>query len=209
MDLVEAERLAIELMRQHGLTDWSFAFNRAKRLLGVCKYPEKRIELATFYVANNGAETVRETILHEIAHALAGHAAGHGPVWQAVAIQIGAKPERCDTTPNLVTHPGLWQATCSACGHTYHRHKRPIQLTGYLCRCPARASLTFEFQIEGYLAAEVDSAPCWHAKCAKCPIVYRRTRRPREGDRWFCRCSADSLLVWQYGYPPQAPTKSE
>ena len=37
--LTSAKALATQLMAQHGLTDWQFAFNTNKRRAGVCRYP--------------------------------------------------------------------------------------------------------------------------------------------------------------------------
>ena len=67
-----ARQLAIELMDAHGLRDWSFAFNRAKRTMGLCRHHQRRIELSVYFVLSNDAASVRDCILHEIAHALAG-----------------------------------------------------------------------------------------------------------------------------------------
>src|SRR5262245_51513217 len=85
---------ARRLMDLHGLSDWSFAYNRRKRRLGLCYYPRKRLELSVHLVARNGDAEVRDTILHEIAHALTGPGHGHDAAWKAACVRVGARPER-------------------------------------------------------------------------------------------------------------------
>ena len=57
---VEARRLALALMAQHGLHDWRFAFNRRKRSLGMCHFTEKVIALSIYLVDCNGEDEIRE-----------------------------------------------------------------------------------------------------------------------------------------------------
>ncbi len=135
--LTSAKALASQLMAQHGLTGWQFAFNTNKRRAGVCRYPMKsrpgRIELSRHYVLRNPADEVRDTILHEIAHALVGPRHGHDEVWKAKCVEVGARPERCyDDT--VVMPKGRWRATCGGCGREHDRHRRPKRLTGWWCR---------------------------------------------------------------------------
>ncbi len=126
--------MAMRALRDHGLDrrGWTFAFNHAKRQLGVCRYTQKRIELSLHFVKANDALAVRDTILHEVAHALAGAEAGHGPAWKAACMRIGAKPQRLDF--EAVMPQGRWQATCPACGYRYQRHRRPTAGSTYHCR---------------------------------------------------------------------------
>jgi len=134
MDLPSAAQLANALIAEHGLdrTGWTFAFNRRKRALGLCRYNEKRIELSHYFVADNDAPAVRETVLHEIAHALAGHKAKHGPGWVAVCRKIGAKPEA--TCSTAVMPKGAWQATCPSCNQVCSMHRKPMDGRKYNCR---------------------------------------------------------------------------
>lgn len=143
----DAEKLARELMTQHGVGAWSFGFNRRKRSLGLCYYERKRIELSWPYVMRNDEASVRDTILHEIAHAIAGREAGHGPKWKAICRRIGATPERCDAEAEMPT--GRWRAKCPACGREFHRHRRPMRQAKYACaKCgPARGSIIFTLAI--------------------------------------------------------------
>lgn len=89
--------LARSLMDQHGLADWTFKLDRAKRRAGCCKYERKVLTLSYHYVTRNldKPDDIRDTILHEIAHALAGPNVGRGDAWKAICVQIGARPQRC------------------------------------------------------------------------------------------------------------------
>jgi len=108
--------LARELLTAHGLTGWSFRLNRSKVNLGLCRYGQRTIELSAFFVEENSDEAIRDTLLHEIAHALAGRAAGHGPLWRAMCLRVGAKPERLSFEAEMPA--GRWQAVCGNCGTT-------------------------------------------------------------------------------------------
>jgi predicted SprT family Zn-dependent metalloprotease len=133
MDRWDAAALARQLLTKHGLTDWTFAFNRRKRAMGLCRFEQRRIELSIHFATANDEAAVRDTLLHEIAHALAGPAAGHGPKWQRICRQIGASPDRLG---EAAMPPGRWIATCPGCGHQYERHRRPPSGYHYACsRC--------------------------------------------------------------------------
>src|SRR3954471_14990035 len=82
-------------LARHGLRGWTFGLSKAKRRLGVCKYRQKRIEVAEYYARHSPEESVLDTLRHEIAHALAGPSAKHGPKWKAVAVRLGATPRSC------------------------------------------------------------------------------------------------------------------
>jgi predicted SprT family Zn-dependent metalloprotease len=149
MNLDESQALARVLMSEHGILDWSFAFNRRRRSLGLCYYELRRIELSAPYVVRNEVESVRDTILHEIAHALAGKDAGHGPKWKAIAARIGATPKRCDDRADMPK--GRWHARCPSCAREFHRFRRPNRRAKYSCaKCgPSRGSITFCMALEG------------------------------------------------------------
>lgn len=131
MNLREVEELARVLMGMHGLADWSFAFNRRKRSLGLCRYSLKQVELSRHFAAGHAEPDIRDVILHEIAHALAGHEAAHGPRWKAICRQLGAKPERCGEAR---MPSGRWLAVCPSCGLEYSRYRRPMGRRTYHCR---------------------------------------------------------------------------
>jgi predicted SprT family Zn-dependent metalloprotease len=118
---------ARELMAQHGLHDWSFAYNRRKRALGVCYCSKKIIQLSTYFVDHNEDHYVRDIVLHEIAHALAGKAAGHGYLWKLKCMEIGAKPDRvcCDPAVKMpeVNHNVVYKAECPRCKQVYKKYR--------------------------------------------------------------------------------------
>jgi predicted SprT family Zn-dependent metalloprotease len=136
MNLIQAKKLAIELMSDHGLLDtgWSFELDNAKTRFGVCRYRSKRIGLSQpLTLVNNEAE-VRDTILHEIAHALTpGH--HHDSVWKAKCREIGCRDERCYTKENTVTIAGKYKAVCGGCGKTFERMKRVPRGRKTACLC--------------------------------------------------------------------------
>src|SRR4051812_18501566 len=94
MNLHEARILATDLMRQHGLTGWTFHFDGARRRFGSCQPARKRITLSRALTLLNNLDQIRDTILHEIAHALT-PGDNHGDKWRAKCVEIGARPERC------------------------------------------------------------------------------------------------------------------
>ena len=207
MDLRELEAIAERELLKHGLQDWSFGLAKTKRRQGVCKFHDRRIEIAQYYTRHNSPENVLDTLLHEIAHALAGPKARHGPVWKTIARKLGATPRACDTCLDTVVMPGDWQATCEACKKTYHRYKRPQRLTGYRCRCAARKSLSFQFVGDPAGQPTVpltnEQSAKWEAKCAGCQTVHLRIRKPKTGV-WRCRCPHRCVLVWRFSSPGDA-----
>lgn len=200
MDLKELESIAARELARHGLHGWTFALAKAKRRLGVCKYKEKRIEIAEYYARHSPEESVLDTLLHEVAHAIAGPAAGHGPRWKAVAARLGATPRSCESSGQAVTEPGDWRATCPACEKTYHRYRRPMTSGVYRCRCRARSALTFEFAGDPARKPAVpptlEEAANWEARCPGCGTVHLRVRRPKAG-LWRCKCRHRGELAWR------------
>lgn len=129
MNLVEAQKLAVDLMKQHGLDTWRFEFDRAKRRFGCCNHTYRRISLSADLVRINEVEKVRDTILHEIAHALVGHKHGHNAVWQRKAIEIGCNGERCYSSEDTEIVAGKYIATCPKCNHVHTKHRRPKKVS--------------------------------------------------------------------------------
>ncbi len=129
-------QLARELLDTHGLPDWSFAFNRRKTQLGLCREVDRSIQLSVHFVVLNGDAAIRDTLLHEIAHALVGTRHGHDAVWRACCRALGARPERLDYDSAMPE--GRWRAVCPSCRMTHHRHRRPKHLIGWWCRACGR-----------------------------------------------------------------------
>ncbi len=144
MNPVEAQAIARQSLHQFSLPDWTFAWNRRKRSLGLCRYRQKQIELSLHFVLANDVQQVRETVLHEIAHALAGEKAGHGPLWKNMCARVGCKPERCDRGEAVMPR-GKWLARCTGCGKEYWRHRRPASRARYWCKTcgPQQGAITF------------------------------------------------------------------
>jgi predicted SprT family Zn-dependent metalloprotease len=123
MTQADAKRLALELMKAHGLRGWSFAFDRAVTRFGSCNERRRRITLSAKLTELNDAAAVRDTILHEIAHALVGIRAGHGPKWRKTALAIGCNGQRC--YGDEVRAPAAkFIGTCPTCGYKLHRLRR-------------------------------------------------------------------------------------
>lgn len=138
MNLVLANRLANQLMTQHGLTQqgWRFKYDSAKRRFGVCKYRYKVIALSAPLVELNDEAEIKDTILHEIAHALVGPSHGHDLVWKRKAIEIGCNGKRCCDSKVVATPESRYVAVCSGCNHTHKRHKKPNYGISHSCgRC--------------------------------------------------------------------------
>jgi predicted SprT family Zn-dependent metalloprotease len=134
VEILEARRLAVGLMRRHGLTGWRLVFDNAKTRAGVCRAAPREIGLSRVLTALHSEAEVTDTILHEIAHALVGPAHGHDAVWRARALAIGSSAKRCvpSTAPKP---PGPWVGTCPY-GHVTTRHRQPtrVQSCGHCSR---------------------------------------------------------------------------
>lgn len=111
------QSLAIDLMDEHGLHDWTFQWDNAKRRAGVCKFSKKVIGMSRLWAEHASDDDIIDTILHEIAHALVGPGEGHGPRWRAMAKSIGCRGERCATAPEGAPE-GRYEAICVSCCNT-------------------------------------------------------------------------------------------
>jgi predicted SprT family Zn-dependent metalloprotease len=134
VNLYEAAHLARELMKSHGLCDWTFAFDHARRRFGRCDYTHRRITLSKTLTFLNPIEEVRDTVLHEIAHALT-PGAKHGPHWRATCRTIGARPMRCYTDQRVISpprHPARYLFGCPNCPWWVERHRQVRR--NFVCR---------------------------------------------------------------------------
>lgn len=139
MKLFHAKVLAEELMYIHGLFDWHFAFDTAKKRFGCCHFTKKTITLSADLVALNTEDRVKETILHEIAHAQCGFSAGHGEVWKQTVASIGGVASRCYDHTTVKTPLMRYSAHCPQCHQTVQRRKKQR----LLCR-PCKAMLQWK-----------------------------------------------------------------
>src|SRR3954462_9851485 len=143
MNLYEAANLARQLIALHGLTDWRFSFDHARRRFGRCDYTDRRITLSRPLTLLNSLDEVRDTILHEIAHALCPKD-GHGPRWRVVCRKIGARPVRCYTDTSVVSPPrapARYRFGCPRCNWWVERRRRSRRT--YLCKL-CRGNVQFE-----------------------------------------------------------------
>ncbi|QRV02282.1 SprT-like domain-containing protein [Arcanobacterium phocisimile] len=142
MDIDQARALAQELMAFHGLTGWSFAFDRAKRRAGAAHFDRKQITLSRALTEASDDDAVRDTILHEIAHVLVGPGHGHDRLWQETCVRIGGSGQvRLRNAPHI---PGAWVGVCPA-GHRVERFRRPSRpLSCAICH-PRAFSADHEF----------------------------------------------------------------
>lgn len=130
MELSAARDLAWRLMAEHGLTDWTFTFDRAARRFGGCWTSRKSITMSAALTKLNDEPHVRDTILHEIAHALEPEDRGHGQRWKARAAAIGCEPTRC-YPPTVKKPPATWRGTCPRCGAWWERNRRIRAACGF------------------------------------------------------------------------------
>lgn len=133
MELIEAQKIANNLMAKHGIIEkgWRFEFDNAKRRFGCCNYTHKKITLSRHLVSLNEESQVKDTILHEIAHALTpGH--HHDYIWRMKAVEIGCNGERCYKSKNVTTPESKYVAICVGCGVTHKKHKKTTR--SYSCQ---------------------------------------------------------------------------
>lgn len=124
MKTSEAGILALELMKAHGLTDWTFRWDRAKLRFGMCNSSIKTISLSLPLTELNEESHVKETILHEIAHGLVGSRNQHNWIWKHAAIKIGAKPIRCYSA-DVIQGYANWVAECIFCHNKFKMFRKP------------------------------------------------------------------------------------
>lgn len=147
MELAAAARLARDLMDEHGLTAWTFAFDDAARRAGLCDHTRSRISLSARLIALYAEPEVRDTVLHEVAHALVGPRHGHDATWRATAVRIGCTGRRC-VAPDAPVVDGPWTGVCPA-GHrsTRFRHPaRPMSCTRCSRRFDARHLVAWTYR---------------------------------------------------------------
>jgi predicted SprT family Zn-dependent metalloprotease len=136
MNLYLAQYLARQLMDEHGLREWTFAFDHARRRFGRCAFTSRRITLSRPLTLLNEEPQVRDTILHEIAHALVPRD-GHGRHWKAKCREIGAVPKRCYGDAEVVSPPrreARYMCGCERCNWWIERRRRNARLICRKCR---------------------------------------------------------------------------
>lgn len=172
-NLREVEQFARHMMDAYGLYDWQFKFDTATKRFGVCKYTERTISMSRRLVQANTEAQCVDTVLHEIAHALVGYGHRHGPVWKAKATELGARPEACYTTAEVVA-VGKYKAYCAQCGPQAltAQDRRPTRKL--MCR-KHREPIQWRDQ-HGHVV-DLDTQT-WEAVCPVCGPVAKLIRRP-------------------------------
>ena len=148
MNPLDARLLALRLMAEHGLHDWRFEFDHARRRFGCCKYRAKAITLSRPLTLLNAEDQVRDTVLHEIAHALT-PGDGHGAKWRAACVRIGARPQRCYGETEVAApprRPAAYRYGCRPCAWWVDR--RRLVANRYVCgKCGGK--LVYEHKATG------------------------------------------------------------
>ncbi len=124
MNTLEAMKIANKLMSEHGLDDWTFAFDRSVRRFGCTHYSIRQISLSRALTELNDVARVTNTILHEIAHALCGRGVGHGYQWRIMARNIGCDAQRAYNGNVVATPTKKFVGECPGCGKETRAHKR-------------------------------------------------------------------------------------
>lgn len=135
MQTLAADTMCRELLKQHGLSDWRFRFDRSIRRFGACHYGLKMITLSEALTLANKPELVRTVMLHEIAHALAGRGTNHGKKWQQICLSIGGDGNRCYSTKTTNTVPARYVAECPN-GHVVKKYRKPRGRVSCGACCP-------------------------------------------------------------------------
>lgn len=121
--LEEFQEMALSLMVAHGLGDWTFEFDQAKRRAGWCVPSKRLLSFSAPLMSRWTREQQRQIVLHEIAHGLTpGH--HHDATWQLTCMRIGAKPDRTWGHDGEEEVELRWTGTCPS-GHTVPRERRP------------------------------------------------------------------------------------
>lgn len=128
---------AEKLLERHGLSDWQFNFDNARKRAGKCAYDEKTITVSERFCLKAGNDDVTDTVLHEIAHALVGARHGHDAVWRAKAREIGCSAQR---THCIDFAAPKYIVSCKTCGIHGVRDKRGA---GRVCRS-CKTPVTYE-----------------------------------------------------------------
>lgn len=131
-EFAEVEERSAEAMLRHGLSGWGFGFGRGKRTLGTTRVrpgaSTGTVRLSRHLVLSGSEDRVRETLLHEIAHAVAfarhgRRALNHGPLWRAVAREVGAAPRATCSGPPIA--PPTHVLVCRRCATRVGLYRRP------------------------------------------------------------------------------------
>jgi hypothetical protein len=122
-DLDVIRKLTRNLMDQYGLTNWTFAFDRARNRAGYCNRTRKQISLSGPLMSIWPQDACQMVILHEIAHALTtGH---HTAEWRRTFVSMGGDGRTCwDSSDGRPQLPPKYTGKCPN-GHPHTRERKP------------------------------------------------------------------------------------
>ena len=162
MNLEKTRHLAIKLMRQHGLKDYTFKWDRAVRRFGCHNGKMKTITLSRPLTQHESNECrIRNTILHEIAHALDYKQRGysnHDNTWKRLSKSIGCTGTRCSSMDGVnMSMVMKWVATCPRCEEQvyYARQKKRGTACGSCCKKYNNNKYTSEYKFKWSLNPKV------------------------------------------------------
>ena len=162
MKLEIARNMALKLMRQHGLSDYTFKWDRAVRRFGCHNGRLKTLSLSRPMTEHeNNEKRVINTILHEIAHALDYRKRGysnHDSEWKRVAKSIGCSGERCSSGSGVDKSQFMkWVATCPSCEREvyYARKTKVDKACGSCCKKHNNNKYTSEYRFGWVLNPKV------------------------------------------------------
>jgi len=184
----EVAAFARTKLNEHGLVGWTFGFDKAVQRFGVCKYRTRQITLSEKLVRANSFEQCCDTVLHEIAHALT-PGAKHGPAWKAAARRIGANPERCYSTSDVVV-VAKYRAFCEHCGDKVLGARQ--QAPKGLYRCPTHNTEIVWKDARGHVVGAAQKA--YTAVCDTCSAV--AGTRDRKPSRDFRHSGCGGSITW-------------
>lgn len=130
MNLEEVRDITLNLMRDNGLSHWTFKWaNKEVGRFGFCNCIDKRISLSRVMTQHEtNMDRVNNTILHEIAHAIDCEQRGftnHDEVWETIAKSIGCSGSKCGVGDLDKKKFIKWVAQCGHCEKEYYRYYQP------------------------------------------------------------------------------------
>lgn len=131
MELNSIRQLTLRLMREHGLSDWTFKWGDFVGALAKCNYRYKYIVLSRQMTKHeSNFNRIKNTILHEIAHAIdfneRGKKSGHDERWQEISKSIGCTGAVCGDTSGIDKEQFFkWIGTCPSCDKKYFFEIKP------------------------------------------------------------------------------------
>ena len=138
MDLNKIKKMGDSMLRQHGLSDWTFKFGNDREMkdnqkfyFARCNYRYKQIILSRKLTKNETSlDRIKNTILHEIAHAIdfnnRGKKSNHDSKWQRIAKEIGCNAKECTPLSSVnMDNVAKWIAECRTCHKKFYKNIKP------------------------------------------------------------------------------------